>query len=255
MKIPTLLVAVFSFAFLTAQNLKTKKEYHKYFKEIYSIDKKTKLKEGLYVQLDLSTGDTLTKGFFNADKRSGQWEFYRRGEGLVYTYDYGTNTVQFYDPERSDSIVIPVLRSGNFLMEQVDHEPVYLGYTEEFKDRILSKIDIGKLIERAKKNEGITILSMVVDARGQPRALRVEETHDLEVAKMFMRAVEEIEGHWLPAIKDGSPINTKIYILNDLRSRMSTEPAGKTYNFEDKPGVYIINTHFIGVRKVTTQIR
>ncbi|MGB5237535.1 MAG: hypothetical protein WBN59_07845 [Flavobacteriaceae bacterium] len=141
------------------------------------------------------------------------------------------------------------MRNGAFPIESVDREPFYLGYNEEFKDRILLHLDIEKIINLAKKNQGITVLSLVVDPRGQPRAIRTEETHDLEIAKLLIAAIKQVEGAWLPAIQSGIPVSTKIYLLHDLRFSAGNTTASAMPEFNERPGVYVLNTHFIGVRR------
>lgn len=252
MKFLTVVLALHIVAITFSQDLKTKKENHKYFKEIYQIDKKTKIKEGSYKLTDNATGNILSEGQYSRGERVGLWKFYQHKGGLSHSYDYGTETLQLAPRNGVGEIEIPVLRSGEFVLETVDQEPFYLGYLEEFKDRILEQLNMGKFVEISRKKEGTTLLSMMIDGRGQLRAVRVEETHDLEVAKMLVEATKNVEGQWYPAIQDGSLVNARIYLIHDLRSRMSTDSGSNNHRFEDKPGIIAINMHFIGVVRTKT---
>jgi len=42
------------------------------------------------------------------------------------------------------------------------------------------------------------------------------ETHDLEIAKMLITAMKAVKGGWLPAVQNGIPVSSKIYLLHDL---------------------------------------
>ena len=256
MKFLTCLLALLSTALLTSQDLKTKKEYHNFpkhhksFKELYTINKKTKLKEGAYLQLNAVSGDTLTMGYYTMGERTGPWKFYQGGGVLAFNYDYDTESFRFHNRPITDSIMLPVMRTQGFQMEKVDREPIFLGYVGEFKDRVYLPIELEKLIKLAQKKQGMTVLSMMVDARGKLRAVRIEETHDLEVAKMLVAAVKNVEGEWVPAIQDGIPVNTKIHLLHDLRLKMNPVGMPNSLQLEEKPGIYLIKSQFIGITRV-----
>lgn len=249
MKFLTLTMLLCCFVLSWAQKVKTKTEKNRYFKEIYQIDKASRLKNGDYVQLNPESRDTLCTGMYTKGEPIGLWKFYSQEGTLSHSYDYHTKSFRKYINPEVGTIELPVMRNGAFPVERVDREPVYLGYEGEFKDQILLQLDIESLIKKAQKKQGISVLSMVVDARGQPRVVRAEETHDLEIARMLIAAMKEVKGDWLPAVQNGDPVSTKIYLLHDLRLSEggTSTPAGP--EFSEKPGVYVLNTHFIGVRR------
>ena len=251
----TLIMLLFFLLPSEAQKVKTKIEKNSYFKEIYQIDKDSKLKNGAYVQLNPENRDTLCTGSYIKGERIGLWKFYSKKGALSHSYDYNSKSFRQFINTGSDSIQLPVMRNGVFPMENVDREPFYLGYRGEFKDRILLQLDIEKIITLAKNNQGISVLSLIVDPRGQPRAIRAEETHDLEIAKMLMEAIKKVQGTWLPAVQNGIPVSTKIYLLHDLRLSMGNTTASAIPEFNERPGVYVLNTHFIGVRRAVPSNR
>ncbi len=249
MKFLTLTMLLLCCVLSRAQKVKTKTEKNRYFKEIYQIDKASKLKNGAYVQLNPENRDTLCTGNYAKGQPTGLWKFYAQEGTLSHSYNYQTKSFEKFINTEVGTIELPVMRNGAFPVEEVDREPVYLGYKGEFKDRILLQLDIESLINKAKKKQGISVLSMVVDARGQPRAIRAEETHDLEIARMLIAAMKEATGDWLPAVQNDDPVSTKIYLLHDLRLSEGSALSSTGPEFTEKPGVYVLNTHFIGVRR------
>lgn len=233
-----------------AQKVKTKIEKNSYFKEIYQIDKATKLKNGIYVQLNPEDQDTLCAGSYSQGERIGLWKFYSKEGVLSHTYDYHRLSFKKIINTGSDSIQLPVMRNGAFSIESVAQEPIYLGYQGEFQDRILLHLDIEKMITLAQKKQGITVLSLVVDPRGQPRAIRAEETQDIEVAKMLIAAIKQVDGSWFPAVQKDIPVSTKIHLLHDLRLNLANTEESAMPELNERPGVFVLNTHFIGVRRM-----
>ena len=249
MKLLTTLLLVFSFASLNAQKLKTKKENHRYFREVYTINKATKLKEGAFKQIHSRNEVTLCEGNYSQGQRIGVWKFYDQEGVLSFTYNYDAKSVEKLKNTASDGLLIPVMRSGQFIQEQVDREPYFLGYEGELEARLSLQMDVQKLIKRAEKKQGITVLSMLVDARGQLRAIRAEETHDLEVAKMLIAAMKTTKDSWLPAVQDGQPVSSKIFLVHDLRLSKGNVSPQNAPQLKAKPGVHVFRSHFVGVTR------
>ena len=60
-----------------SQELKSKKMVTNQFVETFTVDKKSKLKNGNYLKISAITKDTLATGNYRDDLKTGIWKYFR----------------------------------------------------------------------------------------------------------------------------------------------------------------------------------
>ncbi|MDP4272103.1 MAG: hypothetical protein Q8909_18570, partial [Bacteroidota bacterium] len=87
-------IGLLSIYFCNAQDkdFKTKVTKDRDIATTVTINKQTKQKEGLYLKVDMNTGDTLVSGQYSNDKKSGKWRFADKKD-IYFEYDFTENRI------------------------------------------------------------------------------------------------------------------------------------------------------------------
>lgn len=197
------------------QKLKTQKKITQLFKEIYQVDKKSKLKNGFYYKLSNSTKDTLVVGQYLNNEKSGIWKYQGMFKAKYFDYNYDTNTIlEIYDNElKLDSAY--VFKGSKFELDVVDHPQIYLGHKEEAQAYLARTI---KLPNEIAKNgiEGRSAASFVIDSKGKLINPKIEFSLHKDMDETIIDLLTNMKGTWIPALKDGVNVASKIILIVDV---------------------------------------
>jgi hypothetical protein len=226
--ITSILIALF-FLPSYAQEFKTKKISTERYLETFSIDKKSKLRNGEYLKIDRKTKDTLISGIFRDDLKTGIWRYNSKGTQPWITYDYDKKTLTRISDQISKIDSFMIRKDGFFVTEKVDAPPVYLGFKDELKNTLEMnfRVPIGILEERLSE---VSIASFIVDKNGKMKDFEIVKTSSAEVGANIKNILKEIDGEWSPAIFNGQPAESKIFIVFDIVSQGGSSTIPKISN-------------------------
>ena len=228
------------------QNLKTKKKSSTYYKEIFSFDKKTKQKQGLYFKIRKSNKDTLIKGFFKDDKKVGIWKFFDKDNTLYFAYDYNQNITTLEDSFKSTDSV-HVKTNNEFKLTKVDNPALYIGFKDEVKTIIKETFNPPTSLFQ-KEESGFTIASFEINKTGEIQNISIESSNNINIEKAIKKSIQKIKNKWIPASINSKPVVSKIYaIYNISLTRNSNYQPQKT--FIEKPNVIVLNFNYLGVSR------
>ncbi|NNF19206.1 MAG: hypothetical protein HKN61_05475 [Flavobacteriaceae bacterium] len=242
LSILTLSLGLLTAVSLNAQKFKTKKERSNFHKTIYQLDKETKKHHGWYFKINEASGDTLVKGRHDQGNRVVEWQFMDLEGKKFLSFNYDTNTSKPDWPVGSPGDSIPVLHGSEFLLEQVDTAPVLVGYKGKLQDEMIRILREQNLM-KTNWEQGLTVLSMVIDPRGNSRVVKVEQAASVPVAKALVNALKMVKGHWLPATQHNKPVTSKIFLVHTFYMSTGQYSAlPKAPEIPDKAGVFYFGT-------------
>lgn len=228
-KIITTILIVLFFLPSFAQELKTKKVATDIYLEIFTIDKKSKLKNGEYLKINSKSRDTLISGTFRDDIKSGVWKYNSRGTKPWITYDYDKKMLARLSDEINKIDSFMIRKGDTFISDKVDSPPLYIGYKDEINQILWSSMRLPFEIFENKLSV-ITVASFVVDRNGKMKDFQIIETSSKEVISTIFDAYKKIEGDWSPAIYNGQPIDSEVFIVFDLKPEGATLKLPKISN-------------------------
>ena len=245
-----ILSSLITFFFLPsyAQELKTKKILTGNFQEIFTIDKKSKLKNGEYLKLDIKSRDTLVSGTFRDDQKTGTWKYNGKESKPWITYDYDKKILNPISAEITnvDSFMIRI--DDTFVSEKVDSPPLYIGFKDEIRVDMTNnfKIPVDILVNGLSDN---SVASFIVDKNGKMTEFRIEKMQNKEVSANIMSAYKKIEGEWKPAIFKGQTVDSKIYMVFDIKPMGVASTVPKILNS------LFIQVLYYGVKRGPIEVR
>jgi len=198
-----------------AQELKTKKILTGNCLEIFTIDKKSKLRNGEYLEIDKNSRDTLISGAFRNDFKTGTWKYNGKASKPWFTYDYDKKMLNRIPEEITNIDSFLIRKDGNFVFEKVDSPPLYIGYKDEVRNIIAIhfKVPVDIIINGLSDH---SVASFVVDKNGEMTDFRIEKMQFKDVATNIFNAYKKIEGEWSPAIFKGQPVDSQIFLVIDI---------------------------------------
>jgi hypothetical protein len=220
-----------------SQELELKKTTTALFKEIYSVDKISKLKSGNYLKIDKKSKDTLISGAYLDDLKSGVWRYYAKDNKPWMSYDFSKKAFVVF-PEEISKIDSFVVRKGNsFSYTKVDSPPVYLGSKNEIGRILNANFTVPKEICENEKS-GISMATFVVDQNGKINEFHREKALSDEVFIEMEEVLKLLDGDWSPAIADGKPVDSQILLVCDITQQ------GTKYLFQDNPKALVIHARY-----------
>ncbi|WP_373075494.1 hypothetical protein, partial [Zeaxanthinibacter enoshimensis] len=209
-----------------------------FHKTIYQFDKETKKSHGWYYKILESSGDTLVKGRYKQGTREGEWQF-RDQEGEEFlSFNYTDNSIKPNWPVGAPGDSIPILHGSEFKLEQVDRAPIFVGYKGQLQDEMIQVLHDQNLMSPDWK-QGLTVLSMIIDPRGNSRVVQVEQAVSKATAQALVSALKNVKGHWLPALKDNKAVTSQIFLVHTFYMTSGEHSAlPTTPSIPDKAGVY-----------------
>lgn len=211
------------------------------FTEIFHIDKLTKHREGNYLKIKIKANsqDTLITGYYQDNNRTGIWNFNASKNRPYLCYDYSKQEVKIFpkDISRIDSFLVKT--DSTFALSKIDRAPVYLGYKSEFTDRVSSEVKIPiSLMEEGKT--GACLYTFVVDSDGKMTQIKLEQKFEKEFDANVLNAIKRTDSVWLPAIKQGKPVDSKFFLLATVNINQIQK------KFTSKDNLIVLN--FVGYR-------
>ena len=208
-----------------SQNLKTKKKISRFTKEVYQIDKKSKMKNGFYYKISKNSKDTLVVGNYLNGRKTGLWTYYKMNGEKYIEYNYSSKTINalYGEAHKSDSTYI--IRGNEFVLDKVDSPQIYLGFENEGQMNIATSI---KLPINIMENNvtGRSIATFVVDEHGKMIDQKIELSLNKELDKKILDEIKKLEDNWIPAKKNGKAISSKIiFTLNVNNSSPNKQEA------------------------------
>ncbi|HRZ95935.1 MAG TPA: energy transducer TonB [Paludibacter sp.] len=237
-------IALLLFFFLSgfSQERKIKKKNSTNFIEVYSVDKKTKRKDGVYLKLNKLTNDTLISGNFSNNTKSGLWRYFDNSKNVYLTYNYDNQHLNQISPEISASDSFYIKKDSIFTLEKVDSPPIYLGYKDEFGITMNQNIVLPvEIIEN--KIIGFCVSTFVVDKQGKMKDIRIEKSLNKKFNQNIIQTLKTINGDWIPAKLNGKPVESKTYLFFDVSQ------FEKKRTFKEKPYLQVFYFSFLGITK------
>jgi hypothetical protein len=210
LRIGLLLLIAFGVTNLYAQKLKRKTQTTANIKEVFHIDRKTKIRQGRSYALRVDTKDTLSVGDYENGRRVGIWKFGHWKSGEEYlSYDFSSDVlIGMNDALLADSFLV---KTGNeFVYRKVDRPLIYVGFNNELGVAISQKIDVSK--EMQKGETGVSVLSFGVDKTGALTGAKVVAPFSSSIEQQINTIVAQLPGKFLPAIVDGQAGESQFYV-------------------------------------------
>jgi len=222
------------------QELETKKITTTNFKEIFTVNKATKLESGTYVKLDKQNKDTLISGTYLNGVKSGIWRYFSKGDNLWMTYNFDRKAFEKLPEEisRIDSFVVK--KADSFTYENVDLPPVYLGAKNEIGRILASNFKVPLEICQNGKS-GLSIATFTVNENGIMQDLLPVQVLSDEVFSQMKNAIKLIDGDWIPAKVNGGPVSSQVVMVYDIT------PSGSRYLIPDNPKAIIVHFQYSSV--------
>lgn len=208
-------LGIFNLNALQAQKLK-KQEYDMGpIKLIYTKDKKTKLFEGEYLKTYTKTNDTLCFGRYENGNRIGEWRFTSNDLNFIYNYD--SKDFRFLDTLFKANNEFYIKQGRAFKLAEVDRPAIYLDSELELKLFLNRNI---RIPEQVRKDgiEDYAVASIVVDSLGDFKFYRIEKAISDAFDKEMISVINKLPNTFLPAVKDGIAIDSKIYLTFNIAS-------------------------------------
>ncbi len=200
---------------ILAQNLKTKTEKSDFYKYVYTINKETNLKHGAYCEINKTTKDTTTTGFYDNGIKVGRWNFYKNNN-LYFSYNYNTKKLEHIDSTLLKPDFYLIRESNNdFTLEKVDTPPILLAKPNEIELTISQNLRLNP--EILENNLfGISIISFVINKEGKMQELVIENVIEKNLGKNITKILENTHWQWIPATYKGKPADSKFFIKLDI---------------------------------------
>lgn len=219
------------------QAVETKKVTSGIFKEIYSVEKKTKVKNGIYVKIDKQSKDTLIVGQYKNDQRSGVWKYFSEGNKLWMSYDFDKKAFALIPDEIKNITQFNVSNGSGYTEQKVDNPPIYLASKKEIELRISSEI-VPTADIVVDSRSGLCIARFVIDKTGRLKGIVSEVMMSDAIFPQIKAIMEDLKEPWIPAKINGQEVDSQYMLVLDIK------PEGKPL-FEDKPGCIVVHYNYL----------
>jgi len=220
-----------------SQAIETKKVTSGIFKEIYSVEKKTKVKNGTYVKIDKLSKDTLIVGQYQNNQRSGVWKYFSEGNKLWMSYDFDKKAFALVPDEIKNITQFNVSNGSEYAEQKVDNPPIYLASKKEIEFRISSEIVPSADIVVNSKS-GLCIARFVIDKTGHLKDIVPEVMMSDAIFPQIKSIMEDLKEPWIPAKMNGQEVDSQYILVLDIK------PEGKPL-FEDNPKCIVVHYNYL----------
>ncbi len=226
------------------QELKTKKQQDQVFTEIFQFDKKSKLKQGAYLKIQHQSNDTVAKGQYLNDVKSGIWAYFDTGKQLYMKYDHTSDSCLWVSELASKPDTFPVRGRNNFGFAELNRPPLYIGFRKELEVRFASSLRVP--IPVMEKEESIVCMAtFVVTKEGNIDEIQTEKIENKQFRDQVLELLKGFDGKWLPGIYNGNKVDTKLYMVFDIGPVTFKPPLVK------KPYIINISLKYYGIVRTT----
>ena len=230
-----------------SQELKSKKVVTNQFVETFTIDKKSKLKNGNYIKISAISKDTLATGSYRDDLKTGIWKYYSKGNAPWIVYHYENKEIKFLSTNIAKVDSFLIWKDNAFVREKVDSPPVYIGFEKEVQTTVAAntKLPVDLLVNGLF---GKTLFSFIIDKTGKMNGIKVEASFHKDLNPELLNACKLIDGIWLPAKVNGQPVDSKLFVLVDVL------PPNVASQYQDTSNVMLVQISYFGVKRTSTQV-
>ena len=230
-----------------SQELKSKKVVTNQFVETFTVDKKSKLKNGNYLNINAITKDTLVTGTFRDDLKTGIWKYYSKGNTPWIAYDYDNKEIKLIPAEIAKVDSFLIWKGNSFVREKVDSPPVYIGFEKEVQTTLAAntKLPVDLLVNGLF---GKTLVSFIIDKTGKMNGFKVEASFHKDLNPELLNACKLIDGTWLPAKVNGEPVDSKLFVIVDV------VPPNVPSQYQDTPNILLVQISYFGVKRSSVQV-
>lgn len=219
-----------------SQAIETKKVTSGNFKEIYSVEKKTKVKSGTYVKIDKLSKDTLIVGQYQNDQRSGVWKYFSEGNKLWMSYDFDKKAFALIPDEIKNITQFDVSNGSKYTEQKVDNPPIYLASKKEIEYQFLSELAPTLEIVTNSKS-GLCVARFVIDKTGHLKEIVSEVMLSDVLFPQIKSILENLKEPWIPAKVNGQEVDSQFILVLDIK------PEGKPL-FEDNPKCIVVHYNY-----------
>lgn len=201
--------------YASPQKLKKKVDVKGKLKEVYFVQKGTKLRHSISFVVNTENKDTLTMGYWENGQRTGLWCFKdKKTRQAFLAYDFSNENLVFMNNELlSDSFLVKT--ENGFEVSKVERPLLYTGYNDELRMRIAQQIKVPLEAMQSGKI-GLSILSFRVDTIGHIVATEVVSSYHSELDQQLSRIIYELPGKFLPPIVEGRPVESIFYVRANI---------------------------------------
>jgi len=228
-----------------SQNLKKKSKTEHDFKEIYYINKKDKTKNGEFIKLRNSSGDTLIIGNYSNDKKTGIWSYYsyQKKNKLHLKYNHDLNELVYKSDTQTHIDSFTVFVNNEYELLKIDSPPIFIGFEDEIRINLALRIKVSKRIIQ-KKLTGFTIVSLEIDENGQVSNTTIEQSLEESFDNSVIDALADYKEGWIPAVNMNKKIASKIFIALTVQ-KLGLSPSQSHFKIEKKPHIWPVDfTYF-----------
>ena len=220
-----------------SQAIETKKVTSGIFKEIYSVEKKTKVKSGTYVKIGKLSKDTLIVGQYQNNQRSGVWKYFSEGNKLWMSYDFDKKAFALIPDEIKNLTQFNVSNGSEYTEQKVDNPPIYLASKKEIELQISSGvIPVEDIVVNSKS--GLCVARFVIDKTGHLKDIVPEVMMSYAIFPQIKLIMEDLKEPWIPAKMNGQEVDSQYILVLDIK------PEGKPL-FEDNPKCIVVHYNYL----------
>ncbi len=236
MKFKTVILTMFLSVVLVAytQNSKTVKKNGVSITEYYLVDKKTKLKDGLYVRINERTKDTLAVGNYANDIKSGNWRYFSAAGMPYITYNYSTDSIHFLSDAITSVRQFIVKTDTTFILTDVDRAPVYTGDFQEVYRTLAENISVPRSIAENNKT-GNCFYTITISKDGRIVDITTKKSLSKDIDKQVAASFAMLHNNWLPALCNGKAVDAQINLLVNISNNNQAKKQ------DEKPYFYFLN--------------
>lgn len=154
------------------------------------------------------------EGTYDMGRKTGVWSFSSSQHGLESQYDF-TNLKLLH--ERIPATELPlkpkplVYQEGTYVEKQVDSEAMLLGGKSRLMHFMSKNIRYPAAAQRAGI-QGVVVLAIEIDENGQMLDHKVFSSVSDDLDKESLRVLKLVPNDWIPAVVDGKPARSVLYL-------------------------------------------
>lgn len=251
--IPVFLLLTLNLLAWSQERTKKVTVYHNGNHEMFQVLKKDKsVRHGEYSRLTIDRNNALETGIYKHGQKAGIWEYYfRSGTGpvLEQMYDHSLDSLIF-TCACSDTLA---KEFGPQEMSVGQNSPaIHIGGEEHLHNLVVDGIDRAikhrKFDEQAfldARPDGNVVVSFTVGEDGKHRDAQLQQFLDPLVDELVLEAVRGLQTRWIPAITDGSYVNSlkKVIIQFTYAESLNYTGSQRRMVYIDRPLGHVEKPH------------
>lgn len=209
------------------QKLKQKHDDNGVVKINYTIDRKTGLYYGPYSKILNETKDTLVTGEYFEGLKSGIWKLFDEKGNLVVLYDFDRQKLMDKGPAFPVIDSIPVFDGVDYPVQKVNSPAFFLGSDAELRALVESNMRFPVSLLQSNIF-GQWVATFIIDINGNIKDTKIEHSASEFLNEEILFGLEMIPFMWIPASKDGRPVESKVYYMFEVMMKEGQESEYST---------------------------